>query len=82
VDTHTIIPAIECEFAPKNRPKSEGSSGLGEAHDAVETVVISERETRESEPRALGGELFGVARPVEKAEARVGVEFAVGGHQS
>jgi hypothetical protein len=82
VHADAIVARVEGHLAAEDRRETEGPGGLGEAHDAVESVVVGQCETREAEPRALGGELLGVARAVEEAEAGVGVEFAVRGHQS
>ena len=42
----------------------------------------SDPEELAAEASALGGELFGVTRPVEEAETRMGVELSVERHQS
>ena len=77
VDPDAVVVGVDRDLGPEDRGQTEGPGRLGEAHDAVEPVVVGERQSREAEARAFGGELFGVARPVEEAEARVRVELAV-----
>ena len=51
---------------------------LGEAHHAVEPVVVGEGERLEAEPGGFGGELLGVRRAVEEREVGVAVQLGVG----
>ena len=51
---------------------------LGEAHDAVEAVVVGHREPVEAEPVRLFDELLGRGGTVEEAERRVRVQLGVG----
>jgi hypothetical protein len=82
VDPDAVVVRVDGDLGAKDRGQSEGPGRLGEAHDAVETVVVGEGQAREAEPGPFGGQLLGVARAVEETEARVGVEFAVERHQS
>ena len=74
--------AGEGELGPEDGGHPRLLCRLGEAHDAVEAVVVGERQTRQAQTRRLGHQFLGVARPVEETEARVGVQFGVGRHQS
>ncbi len=76
-----VVVGVDRDLGPEDRGQTEGPGRLGEAHDPVEPVVVGERQSRETEARAFGGQFLGVARPVEEAEARVRVELAVE-HQS
>ncbi len=51
---------------------------LGEAHHAVEAVMVRQRQRGQPEPVRLGHQLLGVAAAVEEAEPRVGVQLGVG----
>ena len=51
--------------------------GLGEAHHAVEAVVVGQGQRIQPEPVRLGHELLGVAAAVEEAESRVRVQLGV-----
>ena len=50
---------------------------LGEAHHAVEAVMVRQRQRGQPEPVRLGHQLLGVAAAVEEAEPRVGVQLGV-----
>ena len=77
-----IVTRVQGELGAENGRQAEGAGGLGEAHDAVEAVVVGEGEAREPEAHRLSDEFFGVTRPVEEAETRMGVKFTVLRHQS
>jgi hypothetical protein len=81
VDPDAVVVGVDRDLGPEDRGQSEGPGRFGETHDPVEPVVVGECQSREAKARALGGEFLGVTRPVEEAEARVGVELAVE-HQS
>ncbi len=82
VDPDAVVVGVDRDLGPEDRGQTEGPGRFGEAHDAVEPVVIGERQSREAEASALGGELFGVTRPIEEAETRMGVQLSVERHQS
>ncbi len=77
-----VVGTIQGHLATKDGREPAGPRRLGETHHAVEAVVIGERECAQPEAGRLAHELLGVARPVEKTEARVRVQFGVGRHQS
>jgi hypothetical protein len=52
--------------------------GLGEAHDAVETVVVGEGQSVQAEPVGLLDEVLGGGGAVEEAEVGVGVQLGIG----
>ena len=54
-----------------------GAGGLGEAHDAVEAVVIGEGERLEAEPGGFVDELLGVRGAVEERVVGVAVQLGV-----
>ena len=51
---------------------------LGEADDAVQPVVVGERERFETEPGCLFGELLRMRGTVEEGEVRVAVQLGIG----
>ena len=55
-----------------------GASGLGEAHHAVDAVVVGEGQGLEPQTHGLLHQLFGVRRAVEEAEVGVAVQLGVG----
>ena len=55
---------------------------LGEAHRAVEAVVVGDRQRGQAEPHRLLDERLGVARAVEEAVAAVAVQLGVRHHRS
>ena len=57
---------------------AHGPSRLGEAHHAVEAVVVGDGQRLQPEPGRLLGQLLGVAGPVEEAEGGVAVQLGVG----
>ena len=67
----------EGELGAEDRPHAERAGRLGEPDDAVEPVVVGERERLEPEPGRLLGELLRLARAVEEAERGVGVQLGV-----
>jgi hypothetical protein len=50
---------------------------FGEPHDAVEAVVVGDRERVQPEPLRLLQQLFGARDPVEEAEAGVRMQFGI-----
>jgi hypothetical protein len=82
VDPDAVVVGVDRDLGPEDRGQTEGPGCFGETNDTVEPVVVGERQSRKTEASAFGGELFGVTRPVEEAEARVGVELSVERHQS
>src|SRR3954447_6313618 len=59
-------------------PVSPGREG--EADDAVEAVVVGDRQRRQPEARRLRHQLLWMARPVEEREIRVAVQLRVLAH--
>ena len=76
-----VVPG-QGDLGAEDGGQAEGPRGLGEAHHAVEAVVVGEGQRAEPQARRLGRQLLGVAGPVEEAEVRVRVQLGVGGHQS
>ena len=54
-----------------------GAGGLGEAHDAVEAVVVGEGERLEAEPGGFVDELLGMRGTVEERVVGVAVQLGV-----
>ena len=69
---------LERELGAEHRLQLQRLGGLGEAHDAVEAVVVGDREGVKTQPLGLFGELFGRGRAVEERERRVRVQLGVG----
>ncbi len=74
------VEMTERELGAKDGLHLQGLGGFGEAHDAVEPVVVGDREGVQAEPLGLFGELFGRGGPVEERERRVGVQLGVRHH--
>ena len=68
---------LERELGAEHGLQLQRLGGLGEAHDAVEAVVVGDREGVQAEPLRLFGHLFGRGRPVEERERRVRVQLGV-----
>ena len=68
---------LERELGAEHRLDLQGLGRLGEAHDAVEPVVVGDREGVQAEPLGLFGELFGRGGAVEERVGRVGVQLGV-----
>ena len=68
----------ERELGAEHGLHLRGLGRLGEAHDAVEAVVVGDREGVQAEPLRLFEQLFGGGRAVEEAVARVRVQLGVG----
>jgi hypothetical protein len=68
----------EGELSAENGREAVRTGGLGEADDAVEAVVIGDREPGEPEPGGLVGQLLGMAGAVEEGEVGVAVQLGVG----
>ena len=66
------------DLGAEHRRHPDGPGRLGEAHDAVEAVVVGEGQRLEAEPGGLGRQLLGVRRPVEEREVGVAVQLGVG----
>ena len=54
-----------------------GRGGFGEAHDAVEAIVVGNRDGREPLAGRFGDQRFGRRHTVEEAEAGVHVQLGV-----
>lgn len=61
-----MVGEVESEFRPEDGGQADVAGGEGEAHGAVETVVIGEGETRKPETRGFVDELLGMAGTVEE----------------
>ena len=68
---------LERELGAEHGLQLQRLGGLGEAHDAVEAVVVGDRERVQAEPLGLFGQLFGRGGPVEERERRVRVQLGV-----
>ena len=68
---------VERELRTEHRGQADFARGFGEAHHAVEPVVIGERERGQPEPRRFFDQLFGMARPVEEREIRMTVQLGI-----
>ena len=68
---------LQGEFGPEHGGQPVGAGRLGEAHDAVETVMIGDGEGFETEPDGLFHELLRVRGTIEEAEVGVTVQFGI-----
>ena len=68
---------VEGELGTEHGGEPGGAGGEGEAHYAVETVVVGDGEGGEAEAGGLVGQLLGMAGPVEEREVRVAVQLRV-----
>ncbi len=75
---HRVVGAVEGDLGAEDRGQADLRGGLGEAHHAVEAVVVGECQGLEAEPGGLLGQRLGRRGAVEEAEVRVGVELGVG----
>ena len=66
--------------APNTVGQAERARRFGEAHHAVEPVVVGDRERGQPEPRRFLDQLLGMARPVEEREIRMTVQLGVRVH--
>ena len=65
------------ELGTEDGREPEGPGRLGEAHHAVEAVVIADGQRLEPQPDRLGGQLLGMGGPVQEGEVGVAVQFRV-----
>jgi hypothetical protein len=63
-DPHAIVVRPQRHLRTENGAESEGACGLRKTHHTVESVVITERETRESETCRFDDEFLGFAGAV------------------
>ena len=56
----------ERDLGTEHRGQANGARGFREAHDAVEAVMISERQRFEAETGRLFGKLLGMRRAIEE----------------
>ncbi len=77
---HALLRAREPErqLGAEHRREAVRFSGLGQAHNTVEAVVVGQREPAEPEPCGLLQQFFGARGAVEEAEGGVRVQFGVG----
>ena len=68
----------ERQLGAEHRGHAHRPGRLGEAHHAVEAVVVGEGQGLEAEAGRLLGQLLGVAGAVEEAEGGVAVQLGVG----
>jgi hypothetical protein len=71
----------ERELGAEHRGQADLAGRLGEAHHAVEPVVVGQGQAGEAEAGGLLGQVLGVAGPVEEREVRVAVQLGVGDHR-
>ena len=74
---HTVR-ARQVELGAEDGGQPDLAGRLGEAHHAVQPVVVGDGERGEPEAHGLGSHLLGVVRTVEEAEGGVCVELRVG----
>ena len=72
-----IEPGRQGDLGAEHRRHAHGPRRLGEAHHAVEAVVIGERERFETEPGSLHHQLLRVRGAVEEGEVGVAVQLGV-----
>ena len=68
----------ERQLGAEHRGHAHRPGRLGEAHHAVEAVVVGDGQRLQPEAHRLLGQLLGVAGPVEEAEGGVAVQLGVG----
>ena len=68
---------VERELGAEHGGKTGGAGGEGEAHHAVEAVVVGDGEGGQAQPGGLVGQLLGMAGAVEEREVRVAVQLRV-----
>ena len=68
----------EGDLGAEHRGQADRACRLGEAHHAVEPVVIGERQRLETQPGGLLRQLLGVRGAVEEREVGVAVQLGVG----
>ncbi|CAB4789557.1 unannotated protein [freshwater metagenome] len=78
----SITAVFDGNFSSEHRGKAQRTGRFGETHNAVETVVIGQRQSVQLESSCFDGQLFRIASSIKKTKTRVGVEFSVAGHQS
>ena len=61
------------ELGPEDGGQAEGPGRLGEADHTVEAVVVGQGQRGQTQPDGSGGQLLGMAGPVEEGEVGVGV---------
>ena len=66
------------DLRAEHRGQPHGPGRLGEAHHAVQAVVVGERERLEPQAGRFLGQLLGVRGAVEEREVRVAVQLGVG----
>ena len=67
----------EGQLRAEHRRQPERAGRLREPHDAVEAVVVGDRERGQAEARRFFGQLLGMARAVEEREVRMAVQLRV-----
>ena len=68
---------VEGELGAEDGRQAHREGRLGEPHDAVEAVVVGDRQGAQSEAGGLVGQLLGVAGPVEEREVRMAMQLGV-----
>jgi hypothetical protein len=74
---HEQVLLAHGELGAEDAGQPEAAGSLREAHDAVEPVVVRQRQPGQPAPHGLHHQLLGLARSVEEAERRVGVQLGV-----
>ena len=67
----------ERDLGAEHGGQANGAGRFGEAHDAVEAVVIGERQRLQTQARRFLGQLLGVRGTVEEREVAVAVQLRV-----
>ena len=68
---------VERELGAEHGGETGGAGGEGEAHHAVEPVVVGDGQGGEAQAGGLVGQLLGMAGPVEEREVRMAVQLRV-----
>ena len=63
-----LLEPIKAEFGAEHGRYADLGSGLRESDDAIETVVIGDRDGVQAQPGGFLDEVFGIAGTVEEAE--------------
>ena len=68
---------VECQLCTEHRGQAQLPSGLGEADDAVEPVVVGDRQGVQLQASGLFGQGLGLGCAVQEGERRVAVQLRV-----
>ena len=73
---------VDRDVAAEDGGQSHRARGLGEAHHAVEAVVVGDGQRRQLQALGFLHQLLGVRRSGEEGEVGVAVKFGVGHHRT